>query len=88
MLRLILQGKWRLAVIRELIAEPIRLSELRRRIPSCSKKVLIETLHFFEGLGWIERIEFDERVRHVEYSLKPEHAEAFRRVDDRLNGVL
>lgn len=69
LLRIIFQGKWRLRVLREIAKGPVRLSQLRRAVPECSKKVLIDTLHGLEGLGWIERQEFSTRLRKVSYSL-------------------
>ena len=52
------QGKWRLQVLQELIKGPARLSHLRRVLPACSKKVLIDTLHGLEDIGWIVRTEY------------------------------
>jgi DNA-binding HxlR family transcriptional regulator len=69
LLRIIFQGKWRLRVLREIAKGPVRLSQLRRAVPECSKKVLIDTLHGLEGLGWIGRQEFPAKLRRVEYSL-------------------
>ena len=52
--RVVLQGKWRLRVLQEIAKGPVRLSHLRRVVPQCSKKVLIDTLHGLEELSWIE----------------------------------
>ena len=79
-LRLLFQSKWRLSILREVVIGPVRLSELRRRIPNSSKKMLIDTLHGLERLGWIERRELSARVRRVEYRLAPPCAEDIKRI--------
>lgn len=69
LLRIVFQGKWRLRVLQEIVKYPARLSQLRRAMPECSKKVLIDTLHGLEELGWIERQEYPTKLKRVEYSL-------------------
>lgn len=73
--RLIFQGKWRLPILREIVAGPRRLSTLRRSIPQATKKMLVDTLHSLERLGWIVRTEHDGTVRRVEYALADEYSE-------------
>jgi len=53
LLRIVFQGKWRLRVLQEIVKGPVRLSQLRRAVPECSKKVLIDTLYGPEELGWM-----------------------------------
>ena len=72
LLRTLFQGKWRFRVLQEMIAGPVRLSQLRRAIPGCSKKVLIDTLRGLEETGWVKRREYDSRLRKVEYSITGE----------------
>jgi len=67
-LRLMFQGKWRLLIVRRIALGPTRLSDLRRSIPECTKKMLID-LHALERLGWIVRTELPSKVRRVEYRL-------------------
>ena len=50
LLRIIFQGKWRLRVLQEIVEKPVRLSQLKRAMPACSKKVLIDTLHGLRSL--------------------------------------
>lgn len=69
LLRIVFQGKWRLRVLQEIVKGPVRLSQLRRAMPKCSKKVLIDALHGLEELGWIERQEYPSKLKRVEYSL-------------------
>ena len=56
-------------MLQESQTRPARLSELRRTIPECSKKVLIDTLRDLEGLGWVVRREYPSQRRWVEYSI-------------------
>ena len=65
LLRLIFQGRWRLKVLKELSRAHARLSELRRRVPDCTKKVLIDTLHGLEKLSFIEWREFETKARSL-----------------------
>ncbi len=73
-LQMLFRGKWRFAVVKELVSGPARLSQLRRKIPGCSKKVLIDTLHGLEQIGWVQRQEYATRLRRVEYTLQDEWA--------------
>lgn len=79
LLRIVFQGKWRLKVLQEIAKGPIRLSQLRRAVPECTKKVLIDTLHGLGELGWIERQEYPSKLKRVEYSLKTKCGEHVRR---------
>ena len=73
-------GKWRFVVLQELARQPMRLSALRRAIPGCSKKMLIETLHRLETSGLIERVEYATTVKKVEYSLAQNISDDLRRL--------
>ena len=79
LLRIVFQGKWRLRVLQEIVRGPVRLSHLRREIPECTKKVLIDTLHELEELGWIERQEYLSKIKRVEYSLTAKCEQEVRR---------
>jgi hypothetical protein len=52
-----------------LVEGPVRLSNLRRKVPTASKKVLIDNLHKLENAGIILRRDLSTKVRHVEYEL-------------------
>lgn len=80
LLKAIFHGKWRFLVLRELVSSPMRLSGLRRAIPDCSKKVLIDTLHGLEAAKLIARVEYPTAVKKVEYGLDSECADNVRRV--------
>ena len=83
-MRQIFQAKWRLRILQELVDGPARLSELRRKIPESSKKMLVDTLHGLESMAWIERRDVSTRVKKIEYRLSQQCAEKLRRVVDTL----
>ncbi|MFI0410433.1 winged helix-turn-helix transcriptional regulator [Actinomadura sp. 3N508] len=65
-----LAAKWRILLIYALLAGPQRHTELRRRLPGISQKVLTETLRNMEGDGLVERrVLKDTAPQHVEYAL-------------------
>lgn len=81
LLQLIFQGKWRRRILEHLVLGPVRLGELKRAIPDCTKKMLIDNLHALESLGWIDRHEdFSAKVKKVEYTLASKCSENIRRV--------
>ena len=80
LLKAIFQAKWRFRVLRELATAPMRLSSLRRAIPECSKKVLIDTLHSLESLSLIRRVDYSTKVKRVEYQLNEGCADDVRRI--------
>lgn len=79
LLRMVFQGKWRLKVLQNIVRGPNRLSQLRRTMPECSKKVLIDTLRALELLGWIKRQEYPSKLKRVEYSLAGKCEQEIRR---------
>jgi DNA-binding HxlR family transcriptional regulator len=62
-------SKWKLLILRNLLARPYRFNELRRTIPGISQKVLTDSLRSMEEDGIIIRTVFPEVPPHVEYSL-------------------
>lgn len=65
-----LAAKWRVLLVYALLAGPQRHTELRRRLPGISQKVLTETLRGMEGDGLVERrVLKDTAPQHVEYAL-------------------
>lgn len=61
--------KWTTLVLYQLTDGPLRHSELRRRIPGASQKMLTETLRLLERDGIVEREVKQVYPAHVEYSL-------------------
>jgi DNA-binding HxlR family transcriptional regulator len=69
----LIQGKWKIAILTELEHGPVRLGELRRRVPVASKKMLTQHLRELERDGLILRTDLSEKIPHVEYSLIAPH---------------
>ncbi|HOJ00142.1 MAG TPA: winged helix-turn-helix transcriptional regulator [Anaerolineaceae bacterium] len=68
---LLIGGKWKLIIIRELIGKTMRFGELKRSIGSITHKVLTDNLQALEKDGIIKRVVFPESTLKVEYSLTP-----------------
>ena len=65
----LIRGKWKIAILVQMIDGPVRLGQLRRLIPRASKKVLVQQLHELERDGIIVRTDLSLRVKHVEYTI-------------------
>ena len=62
-------SKWKLLILRNLMARPWRFNELRRDLEGISQKVLTESLRSMEEDGIITRTVYPEVPPRVEYSL-------------------
>jgi DNA-binding HxlR family transcriptional regulator len=62
-------NKWKLLILRNLLAGPNRFGELRKTIPGISQKVLTDNLRAMEEDGIIVRTVFAEVPPRVEYKL-------------------
>ena len=62
-------SKWKLLILRNLLARPWRFNELKKNLYPISHKVLTESLRSMEEDGLVARKIFDTRPRSVEYSL-------------------
>jgi DNA-binding HxlR family transcriptional regulator len=65
----ILRGKWTVQILCALLDGPVRLSQLRRLIPTASKKALTANLRSLEALQLILRRDLSNSVLHVEYEI-------------------
>lgn len=65
----VLRGKWTIQILREILHGPIRLSQLKRRIPAASKKALIASLRSLERHQFIHRRDLSGTVLHVRYEI-------------------
>ena len=63
------QGKWTIQILCAMRERPVRLSELRREIPSASKKALTASLRILEAARLVLRRDLSGAVLHVEYEL-------------------
>ncbi len=62
-------NKWKLLILRNLMARPWRFNEMQRSIPGISQKVLTDNLRSLERDGIIVRTVFPEVPPRVEYAL-------------------
>ncbi|MEY8356013.1 helix-turn-helix domain-containing protein [Lachnospiraceae bacterium 54-53] len=62
-------NKWKLLILRNLLADTQRFNEIRKTIPGISQKVLTENLRSMEEDGIIVRTVYAEVPPRVEYSL-------------------
>ena len=62
-------NKWKLLIIRILLASSFRFGELKNGIPGISQKVLTDNLRSLEADGLIVRTVYPEVPPRVEYSL-------------------
>ena len=62
-------NKWKLLIIRNLLARPWRVNEMLHSIPGISQKVLTDNLRALEKDGIITRTVFPEVPPRVEYAL-------------------
>lgn len=62
-------SKWKLLIMRNLLARPWRFNELRKDLEGISQKVLTDSLRSMEADGIITRTVFAEVPPRVEYAL-------------------
>lgn len=62
-------NKWKLLIIRNLLAKTSRFNELLKGVPGISQKVLTDNLRSLEAHGLVCRTVYPEVPPRVEYSL-------------------
>ena len=62
-------SKWKLLIIRNLLARPWRFNELKKSLEGISQKVLTDSLRSMEADGIITRTVHTETPPRVEYAL-------------------
>ena len=62
-------SKWKLLILRNLMARPWRFNELKKDLAGISKKVLTDSLRGLESDGIITRTVYPEVPPRVEYAL-------------------
>ena len=67
----VLDGKWTMLVIRDLLAGTRRFSELQASLAGISPKTLTDRLRSLEEHGLVERASYAEIPPRVEYRLTP-----------------
>lgn len=64
-------SKWKLLIMRNLLARPWRFNELRKDLDGISQKVLTDSLRSMEADGLVVRTVYPEVPPRVEYALSP-----------------
>lgn len=62
-------SKWKLLILRNLLARPWRFNELKKSLTGISQKVLTDSLRSLEEDGIVTRTVYPEVPPRVEYSL-------------------
>jgi len=65
----LLRGKWRIEILLLLMDGPVRLGQLRRRIPRATRKMLVQRLREMEKEGIITRTDLSGKIKRVEYTV-------------------
>ena len=65
----IIGSKWKLLIMRNLLARPWRFNELQKSLEGISQKVLTDSLRSMESDGVVIRTVYPEVPPRVEYSL-------------------
>jgi DNA-binding HxlR family transcriptional regulator len=79
----VMGGKWKPGILYRLRDGPYRLSEMRRRMPWISERVLIRQLKELEAAGVVARRDHRETPPRVDYALT-EHGRTVTPVLDRM----
>lgn len=72
----LLGGKWRLLVVHQLAAGPLRFGELKRLLPGVSEKMLVQELRLLTDAALLSRRNYGEVPPRVEYALTAAGREA------------
>ena len=65
----VIGSKWKLLILRNLLARPWRFNELQKSLEGISQKVLTDSLRSMEADGIITRTVYPEVPPRVEYAL-------------------
>ena len=77
-------SKWKLLIMRNLLARPWRFNELKKDLEGISQKVLTDSLRSMEADGIITRTVYPEVPPRVEYALS-ELGESMRPIMDAMD---
>lgn len=67
----VISGKWKPAILSELLKTNIRLRDIQRELPEASKRALTQQLGEMIEDGLIEKKDFNEFPKKTEYIITP-----------------
>lgn len=67
----VISGKWKPAILSELLRNEIRLKDIQQGLPEASKRALTQQLAEMIEDGLIEKTDFNEYPKKTVYSLTP-----------------
>ena len=67
----VISGKWKPAILTELLKTNIRLRDIQRELPEASKRALTQQLGEMIEDGLIEKKDFNEFPKKTEYIITP-----------------
>ena len=82
----LLDGKWTIQILCAMRDRPMRLSGLRRAIPTASKKAITASLRRLEAEGFVLRRDMSDAILRVEYEIKEDLREPIIALLDGLSG--
>lgn len=67
----VISGKWKPAILSELLKTNIRLKDIQKGLPEASKRTLTQQLKEMIDDGLIQKEDFNEYPKRTEYSMTP-----------------
>lgn len=65
----VISGKWKPAILNELLKTNLRLKDIQKGLPEASKRALTQQLGEMMGDGLIEKKDFNQFPKKTEYSI-------------------
>lgn len=66
-----ISGKWKAAILSELLKNNIRLRDIQKELPEASKRALTQQLSEMIEDGLIEKKDFNQFPKKTEYTITP-----------------
>jgi DNA-binding HxlR family transcriptional regulator len=67
----VLSGKWKLAILGQLLKTNLRLTDIQKGLPEASRRALTKQLAEMQEDGIVQKEDFQEFPKRTEYSLTP-----------------
>lgn len=68
---LVISGKWKPAILSELLKRNVRLKDIQEGLPEASKRALTQQLKEMIEDGLIQKKDFNQYPKKTEYSITP-----------------